>query len=335
MGLVASLQRGRRANAAERHDAPTTFMTLARLQRGRRANAAERPVARRLPASDTAASTGPPRERGGEVVQSSGQMVSAEASTGPPRERGGEPVTPESLGDVAQASTGPPRERGGETTARPHPSRCSGCFNGAAARTRRRVPCWRRGRLFRPWLQRGRRANAAERQHASATCSSSAWLQRGRRANAAESTSRWSVPPGSPMLQRGRRANAAERCLRAKTPRRCASFNGAAARTRRRADDVTKAIEDFSALQRGRRANAAESMHAVDLVVVEGSASTGPPRERGGEECRGRHAGRHSDAASTGPPRERGGERARARARARRPTTCFNGAAARTRRRGK
>ncbi len=232
------------------------------------------------------------------------------ASTGPPRERGGEQPTAASASRDRRASTGPPRERGGETlrACDATAARCAG-FNGAAARTRRRgrSATLRAGATQR--LQRGRRANAAERTrceshceplaagfngaaartrrrgrirrscgsgctlagfngaaartrrraalHARATPAQRAstgpprerggerrtparsWqprcvLQRGRRANAAESSRAAASASGRVRLQRGRRANAAESESTRQHRQRCRSFNGAAARTRRR-----------------------------------------------------------------------------------------------------
>jgi len=128
---LLGLQWGRRANAAESTAPSGTTTTVAKLQWGRRANAAER------------------RSVAGPVARG------AAASMGPPRERGGEFDLQRCPVSVAHASMGPPRERGGEVGNLSNVSGTKACFNGAAARTRRRgAPC---RKLTRP----ARRFNGA------------------------------------------------------------------------------------------------------------------------------------------------------------------------------
>src|SRR5690606_18999017 len=84
-------------------------------------------------------------------------------------------------------------------------------------------------------------------------------------------------------------------------------FNGAAARTQRRAprDRVYCAHEE--ALQWGRCANAAERHKAPPIEVAEGLASMGPLRERSGESTSSPLL-QEPLLASMGPLRERSGE---------------------------
>jgi len=254
------------------------------------------------------------------------------------------------------------------------------CFNGAAARTRRRAAHSDMILILDAQLQRGRRANAAERCVDSPACVQPDRLQRGRRANAAESRDAETIRLVQLLLQRGRRANAAESPVhqtdvrgggRASTgpPRERggemvdigSGMNLAALQRGRRANAAERnQVEAFAGavpeLQRGRRANATERVAVVLLAILRVCASTGPPRERGGEDvaivwtaervacfngaaARTRRRGERlrstdpSDRASTGPPRERGGEWPGSDPGGPR-NTGFNGAAARTRRRG-
>jgi hypothetical protein len=87
-------------------------------------------------------------------------------------------------------------------------------------------------------------------------------------------------------------------------------------------------------LQWGRLANEAERRMRGQREPEAQHASIGPPRERGGE--RGRMDVRRARRvrASMGPPRERGGEGTR-RSSSKSLIGCFNGAASRTRRRGR
>jgi len=86
------------------------------------------------------ASMGPPRERGGESVARDQHAERDRASMGPPRERGGEPVrspgTPKPLVLLQWGRRANAAERSGVPCAM-RSSRW--CFNGAAARTRRRA----------------------------------------------------------------------------------------------------------------------------------------------------------------------------------------------------
>ncbi len=143
--------------------------------------------------------------------------------------------------------------------------------------------------------------------------------------------------------------------------RRHVGFNGATARTRWRVDISAEPAsrsdsastgpprerggEDVDArcktcrrrrLQRGHRANAVESAQhrSSKSTTAAMRASTGPPRERGGERMDRRSIGTDAAVASTGPPRERGGERRIARTAYRKYRCGFNGATARTRWRG-
>ncbi len=163
--------------------------SLKLLQRGHRANAVESsPQAERRDGHHLA-STGPPRERGGEREVTSRVVASGRASTGPPRERGGEHVIVES-DDLERAcfngATARTRWRDactGSHTPKPHG------FNGATARTR-----WRAAMRT---LQQGQIVE----------------LQRGHRANAVESPLVTQRKVETYELQRGHRANAVERCL--------------------------------------------------------------------------------------------------------------------------
>ncbi len=262
-------------------------------------------VERHVAARD-GASTGPPRERGGEVRQAIRRgSAGTIASTGPPRERGGEPARRRRRCGRTGASTGPPRERGGEFASvgqsrssapacfngaaartrrrgsqRQHAERRESRFNGAAARTRRReqsTPRPRIGASTGPPRERGGEGEALHHAHPTRDV-----LQRGRRANAAESH------PGD-VVAFGRR------------------FNGAAARTRRRALAAQEAPES-ARLQRGRRANAAESGAEALRHAARSSFNGAAARTR--RRARWTQTGndvRDPDA-STGPPRERGGE---------------------------
>ena len=164
------------------------------LQRGRRANAAE------------SGTDSPP------WASRSSRFNGAAART---RRRGSE--RHDDRVSAHRASTGPPRERGGEPAATQHALRDDFRFNGAAARTRRRagtgfpVPPDRHASTGPPRERGGEYRNTS------------------------------TPPPGRCLLQRGRRANAAERSRGPAARRRCAGFNGAAARTRRRGWRLTRA----------------------------------------------------------------------------------------------
>jgi len=227
---------------------------------------------------------------------------------------------------------GPPRERGGEMAGWVVGYHGRGCFNGAAARTRRRgSDLGKTGRRdprasMGPPRERGGEFASVQR------CAVGDALQWGRRANAAERTQGPAWRALGTRLQWGRRANAAERLT------------------------TGKLSKETRALQWGRRANAAESRVEGSGTIDAVYASMGPPRERGGESStpvvfprrslrfngaaartRRRVRSRESVApilsvASMGPPRERGGEPSGSWA-TQSGATRFNGAAARTRRR--
>ena len=87
------LQWGRRVNATERRPRLcSTRPPIETLQWGRRVNATESPAHRLTAALETLASMGPPRERDGEVEDTTDKLEQqGKASMGPPRERDGEP----------------------------------------------------------------------------------------------------------------------------------------------------------------------------------------------------------------------------------------------------
>ena len=252
---------------------------------------------------------------------------------GPPRERDGELETTEHPKSSPSASMGPPRERDGERKRKAIALSLHLCFNGAAARTRRRDGGRSQGRCRCNELQWGRRANATERR----SCRS-CQLPRPRRFNGAAARTRrrasGTVPrvrcrPAASMgpprerdgeneadklqkltgmrLQWGRRANATERGLRDPCPRR------------------------NSTLQWGRRANATESGEPFVSAARARSASMGPPRERDGEpgwfltlcQCSNSFNGAAARTRRRAPRRRSSKSR----------PSGFNGAAARTRRR--
>jgi len=181
---------------------------------------------------------------------------------GPPRERGGELTTGgTTIAASDAASMGPPRERGGEARGSRSGRRRTGRFNGAAARTRRRVrirgdrsgavevasmgpPRERGGELARRRVRGCEqlasmgppRERGGEMVSRSRPCAPHTPLQWGRRANAAEShrgrPGRVGRAPASmgPPRERGGETSRS----RPRAPAQ-PSFNGAAARTRRRA----------------------------------------------------------------------------------------------------
>jgi len=234
------------------------------------------------------------------------------------------------------ASMGPPREHGGELAeSELERARALG-FNGAAARTRRRVKDPKRDADATFRLQWGRRANTAE----SPRCAGST-RPRCRRFNGAAARTRRREEAGASAkatkgrLQWGRRANTAERSVpwySGESADTC--FNGAAARTRRRAPCPRQRSFPWSsfngAAARTRRRGRARSRPAASASCFNGAAartrrrgwqgraqnqmgqwaSMGPPREHGGE-AHGPVAARREPHASMGPPREHGGERPR------------------------
>ncbi len=211
---------------------------------------------------------------------------------------------------AGSASMGPPRERGGEVPCRVGERRSVTGFNGAAARTRRRGG-FGAGAEAR-WLA----SMGPPRERGGEVVWRGACLNERGGFNGAAARTRRREPPDGPHRHPERRFNGAaartRRRARPSGPRtrtRPSRFNGAAARTRRRA---------VRQLQRGRP-------HRI--------ASMGPPRERGGESS-GRGVPRGGRPASMGPPRERGGESALS-SETSSGRHRFNGAAARTRRRGR
>src|ERR1041384_3222054 len=106
---------------------------------------------------------GPPRERDGEAAGEGASAGGESASLGPPRERDGETQGGRRSQPRILASMGPPRERDGERLGGWVGSSRQACFNGAAARTRRRGSDPFRGPVTTASLQWGRRANATER----------------------------------------------------------------------------------------------------------------------------------------------------------------------------
>jgi len=188
------LQWGRRANAAERRMAPFCTVAFTALQWGRRANAAERVDEPESPVPIAAASMGPPRERGGERPASGAPPAPDELQWGR-RANAAESrlrviSTPNGIGlqwgrraNAAESPCGVRAPR----------SRWS-CFNGAAARTRRRgrgfrARCARAaGASMGPPRERG--GEPEEDQYARSLVRTLQW---GRRANAAESrhSPRW------------------------------------------------------------------------------------------------------------------------------------------------
>ena len=133
-------------------------------------------------------------------------------------------------------------------------------------------------------------------------------LQWGRRANAAERKTDHSELTSLGSLQWGRRANAAESTFTfTKCTRTSCSFNGAAARTRRRAGRHRHIHEPRSQGFNGAAARTRRRAGLFAVVLLDRPASMGPPRERGGERDL-LATDRASVVASMGPPRERGGE---------------------------
>ncbi len=330
---VLLLQRGHRANAVERDGVRIGVNRVQSLQRGHRANAVERHRYCGGRWEEIPASTGPPRERGGEpprpirrsrcsalqrghranAVERSparrarcGSVVGFNGATARTRWRGARADRAATAADVA--STGPPRERGGEESCAGSPRGPRPGFNGATARTR-----WRgtRSPASRAASHRFNGATARTRWRArvidlrglvAGGASTGPPRERGGEAPTArhsECYALYRASTGPPRERGGEQRGAPPTHL---TSRR---FNGATARTRWRGH--------------------VESVRAR----VAGVASTGPPRERGGEAA-AKVGEPFRLLASTGPPRERGGESSRF---ASRPDTrpSFNGATARTR----
>ena len=209
------------------------------------------------------------------------------------------------------ASMGPPLDGGGDTCRARSRRAAPICFNGAAARWRRRHRPARgqRGRVRR--LQWGRRSMAAE-------------TRRGRRGEG--ETSRASMGPpldggGDPASRYPTAATAGS------------GFNGAAARWRRRrrrpqlrpggADAasmgppldgggdyalVTCRRVTYMQLQWGRRSMAAETFHGGRTAPRGRRASMGPPLDGGGDAKNRREYDVEGMRASMGPPLDGGGD---------------------------
>ncbi len=228
---------------------------------------------------------------------------------------------------------GPPLDGGGDLPTIGSPSPSGICFNGAAARWRRRhVPRPRhRGRLRQAsmgppldgggdspnpahldvrlrLLQWGRRSMAAETSGCGRASRSGSWASMGPPLDGGGDSAWLMTSSDSHRLQWGRRSMAAETSAPPRRPApagRC--FNGAAARWRRRPRAV--------GVQRERRPR----------------ASMGPPLDGGGDVRRPRHV-HVVRSASMGPPLDGGGDRSAGATRPAAPPG-FNGAAARWRRR--
>ena len=294
---------------------------------------------------------GPPRERGGERRgRRRAAPAGPRASMGPPRERGGESAPLAVAAGVGGASMGPPRERGGEGGSAEGGSPSTGGFNGAAARTRRRVGVIPKSPSsssigFNGAAARTRRraCSAALDSPARAPASMGPPRERGGEAPDPAAGRRRGLASMGPPRERGGEF-APEHATRA----RASGFNGAAARTRRRArmwgpppphphrftgraqrrkgagwarDNYGPTC--FNGAARTRRKLALRHDDGCRLRASRAAARTrrrGPPRRV----CRVLRNG------FTGPPRGRGGEQAGGGAKS--GASAANGAAARTRR---
>ena len=204
---------------------------------------------------------------------------------------------------------GPPRERDGETKRRLRLGDAGRGFNGAAARTRRRVGVALRRRAGEALLQWGRRANATERRpspelHARVGGASMGPPRERDGEHAGQCADRYGegASMGPPRERDGELGVGFGLFL---------GFEASMGPPRERDGESSNARRSTTTtpwLQWGRRANATESL-------------------------RGPHARNRRDDASMGPPRERDGEVNRSGPIPELASKGFNGAAARTRRR--
>ncbi len=274
------LQWGRRSMAAETRSTVerTWHAHPGTLQWGRRSMAAE--TLPRAPAATRARpSMGPPLDGGGDMAAAIGRPV---------RSR--------------RASLGPPLDGGGDRRRCLGRAGVDGCFNGAAARWRRRQGRTGSARWPSVRLQWGRRSMAAEtlprpgavRLRAPASMGpplDGGGDRVGHRRRVVGGVASMGPPldgggdvvapataadaPSHVRLQWGRRSMAAETGRRTRSARHRGGFNGAAARWRRRRRPC------IVVLQWGRRSMAAEPRGPGDAQLS--LASMGPPLDGGGD----------------------------------------------------